>query len=197
MDPIVYIHGANATNHSFNFIAPNINAPAAYVSYDAHTPLRDIIAEAAEAIKAIGPCHVVAHSMGGIIALGALQHFPTPVHSLTTMSTPFGGVESASTISLMLPFNQFFQNIKPANQLLSTIRRQGSPVPMLNIVTNGGGSGLMNEANDGVVTVRSQRSILVGPSVEHVLVGLNHFEVLLSNDILTTINEFITTHTPQ
>jgi pimeloyl-ACP methyl ester carboxylesterase len=51
-----------------------------------------------------------------------------------------------------------------------------------------GGSPLMHEANDGVVTVASQTS-LAGP--EYHPVAYNHFEVLLADPVIDLAREFL------
>jgi len=61
-------------------------------------------------------------------------------------------------------------------------------VPVRSVVSASGGSPLMHEANDGVVTVASQTR-LEGP--EYHTVDYNHFEVLLADPVIDLAQEFL------
>jgi hypothetical protein len=77
--------------------------------------------------------------------------------------------------------------------------RQASKIeihhPWTNVVTIKGGAAWILGANDGIVTVNSQRRH--GHDMELVEVNYNHYEVVLSEQVINIIKERINTHTSQ
>lgn len=188
---IVYIHGANATPHSFNFIRQRLSHHSSTdIVYDAHNPLDEIIDDAeATILSAVDePYHLVAHSLGGIVAVALSQRSKHMIKSIATMSTPFGGSEAATAASVLLPFNTFLKNISTRSPTLREIITTGPVVPTLNVITTAGGTMFEHRPNDGVVTVESQLAFVGTSTVE---VQLNHFEVLLSPYVAQKLEQFV------
>ncbi len=187
---IVYIHGANASPHSFNYIKERLpRHTSTDVVYDAREPLDEIIdlAEATILSDVDQPYHIVAHSLGGIIAVALSQRSKHMIQSVMTMSTPFGGSEAATAASVLMPFNTFLKNISTRSPTLREIVSTGPVVPTLNIITTAGATMFEHRPNDGVVTIESQQAFIGTSTVQ---VGLNHFEVLLSPVVVQRIEEF-------
>jgi triacylglycerol esterase/lipase EstA (alpha/beta hydrolase family) len=185
MERILYIHGANATPDSFNYIKSKLPTHrVSYITYDANDPLESLIELAANAI--VEPSHIVAHSLGGVIAVAVSQRYSDKVLSVTTMATPFGGSEAATRASVLLPFSTFLKNIHTHNPTLREIIQIGYTVPTTNIVTTAGSNMFEHRPNDGVVTLDSQRAFNPTRRYE---VDTNHFEVLLCPHVIQLIEE--------
>ena len=130
MTRILYIHGANASPLSFNYIKSKLPKHYAFdVTYDAHDPLDDLIELAENHL--VEPSHIIAHSLGGIIAVALSQRVSDKVLSVSTLATPFGGSEAATTASILLPFNTFLKNINVRNPTLREIIHTGPKVPTM------------------------------------------------------------------
>lgn len=188
---IFYIHGANATPKSFSFIKQNLPEHTfTDFQYDASKKLTDTIARAASEITT--PCHIVAHSLGGVVAVAAAHLVDRGlVKSITTISTPFGGSEAADRFRLVMPFNTFFKNIRTSNPILKAIQTKPLPSPTLNIITTGGRSPFEPLPNDGVVTIASQQILTHSTKA---IVPYTHFEVLLDAGVVDIVSEFIQQH---
>lgn len=191
MTHIVYIHGANATPKSFSYIKQNLpEHTASYLVYDASDNLIDTIKRASEVLDQ--PCHIIAHSLGGVVGVAAAQYVGgNNVETITTISTPFGGSEAADRMRFVLPFNSFFRNIRTTNPIFRAVCSEGPPVPTMNIITTGGQSPFEPKPNDGVVTVESQ---LAFTGTHQISVPYTHFEVLMDREVADTIAQFMVTH---
>lgn len=184
---VLYIHGANSSPKSFSYVREALLPHTCdYFSYDASDKLADIIDRAIDQVDR--PCHIIAHSLGGIVAANVAHAHPSLVKTVTTIATPYGGSEAANMLSLVMPFNQFLRNIRPSNSILVQTREQPVPVPTLCITAHGGNNPLISSANDGVVTVSSQTP---PPGATKVSLECTHFEVLLDTVTVELISNFI------
>lgn len=61
--------------------------------YDYNAPLSESADKLAELVRQVGGAHVLAHSMGGLVARGAAERVADEgiIRSLTTLATPFNG----------------------------------------------------------------------------------------------------------
>ena len=82
---------------------------------------------------------------------------------------------------------QLFRDVCQQSPILLHLKKHPPKVPMLSFVTDSGFV-VLGEETDGVVTVSSQTE-LKGP--RYVKIFLNHFEVLLCQDVANQINEFL------
>lgn len=188
MEHIWYIHGANATPTSFTYIRTMLpKHEHTNIIYNANDPIDETIERIAGELQY--PVHIIAHSLGGIIAVALSQRKPDLVKSVTTISTPFGGSEAATRLALVLPYNPFIKNIHVYNPTLNSVSRIGAVVPMLRIITTAGQNYFEPKPNDGVVTVDSQEDIQ-GNITTHYQ-NLNHFEILMCSDTVIHIRDFI------
>lgn len=182
-----YIHGANGTPLSFSWIKQQLPGHICHDIDYPDEPLTRTIENLIELAKQypLG-FDIIAHSMGGIIAV-ALAQKAINVGRIFTMSTPFGGSRIANILRWYYPC-QTFENIHTNNQIIVSLRTIALPTTILSLVTTGGRTPMMTEENDGVVSVTSQMS-LRGP--EYIRLPLNHFEILLSSDTIKYIRDFI------
>lgn len=181
---LVYIHGANASPDSFNFIRMKLGGNDLVLKYDSANGFHHNLKSMRTQLDGIEDIFFIAHSLGGIYAAHLAQHLPGQVQGAVTLATPYGGSKAAEWIKWLLPFNQLLQDIQPHSAAIlqaHSIRLQQS---WTNIVTTKGHSSLMMTANDGVVTAASMR---YRSDMTFVDVSANHYEVLLSHHAVAVI----------
>jgi pimeloyl-ACP methyl ester carboxylesterase len=188
---IVYIHGANSTPTTFNYIKRSLPQHEAFdISYRHDIPLIDIIRNVYEALPD-GPVYIVAHSLGGLIAVAVsqLNHASQTkdIQKIMTISSPFGGCKGADILKWMYPSNRLFSDISTVSPVIKAVTRIGAVVPTKCIVTNHGSIPLIRGENDGVVSVESQMSL---KGAQYAKQSHNHFEVLLSDDTVAKVKEY-------
>jgi pimeloyl-ACP methyl ester carboxylesterase len=189
---ILYIHGAYASPTTFSHMIEHLpDHRAAFADYDClansvEDVVRTLKATAAESFGG-EPYSIVAHSLGGVVAL-RLTADGEPVERVFTMSTPFGGSNMASLLTLVFFTTPVFADINPRGVTIRGVLGSRIGVPVRSVVSTSGGSPLMHEANDGVVTIASQTR-LEGP--EYHTVAYNHFEVLLADPVIDLAQEFL------
>jgi pimeloyl-ACP methyl ester carboxylesterase len=186
---LVYIHGASATGDSFNYIRQHLNHPSEIViEYNSQNGFDCNLDDMKNIIVNINHVVFVCHSLGGIYALHLAAAFPDRVLGAVTMSTPYGGAESADYAKYFLPFNRLLRDIGPSSapmKTASTIRIQH---PWLNIVTTRGDSPWIIQPNDGVVTINSMRH---RSEMQLEELYINHYEVVMSPKTVDIIKEFV------
>lgn len=191
MSNIVYIHGANSSARSFKYIQKCLpDHDYLNVEYSVDTPLSSNISEIQDLIQnrfADGNVSIVGHSLGGVIAI-ALHNTLETLDRTVTISAPFGGSKIVDYFRWICPRYQMFEDIKTTSPIIREIKRTPINKPVLSLVTTGGGNPLLGEANDGTVTVRSQKAIR---GLNYINYDLNHFEVLLSDRVINEIENFI------
>jgi predicted alpha/beta hydrolase family esterase len=181
---IVYIHGANATATSFNYIRTCIDHPAVVLEYNSADGFVNNLSDMLTTIHSVpDPVFFVAHSLGGIYALHLAQPISDRVAGAVTLSTPYGGSQEADWARLFFPGSQLLRDIGPTSPAVAALATMTVPANWTNIVTTRGASPCISSANDGVVTTNSMRAL----DTQMTLVELdaNHYEVVQS---LQTVN---------
>lgn len=188
---IVYIHGANSTPATFNYIKRCLPQHTPIdVSYRHDISLNDIIKIVYESLPD-GPVHIIGHSLGGLIAVAVSQlnqiHKKKDIRKIFTISSPFGGCKGADYLKWMYPAHRLFSDVSTVSPVVQTVNRIGTVVPTKCIVTNHGSVPLISGENDGVVSVKSQMAL---KGAQYAKQSHNHFEVLLSDDTVAMIKEY-------
>ena len=184
---LVYIHGASATSESFNYIRSKIGDGIA-VNYDSRNGFENNLDAIKEQIGKTKDVFFIAHSLGGIYALHLANAIPKQVIGAVTLSTPYGGAEVADVAKYFLPFSRLMRDIGPSSWVMKQANNIKIQHPWTNVVTVRGQSPFMTEANDGVVTISSMKH---HADMELVEVDYNHYEVVLSDQIVDIIKERI------
>lgn len=184
---LVYIHGANATSESFNYIRDKLGQ-GIDINYDSRNGFENNLKDMLSELKDVKDIAFVAHSLGGIYALHIANALPTNVLGAITISTPYGGAKVAEYVQYFLPFSRLMRDIGPSSWVMRQSDKIKIQHPWTNIVTIRGQSPFMNEPNDGVVTIDSQRH---HADMELIEVEYNHYEVVLSDKVSTLIKERI------
>ena len=184
---LVYIHGANATSESFNYIKSKLGN-GIDVNYDSRNGFENNLADMQVQLKGHGDLVFIAHSLGGIYSLHLANALPDAVKGAVTLSTPYGGAEVADYAQYFLPFSRLMRDIGPSSWVMKQASRIKIQHPWTNIVTVKGQSPFMHEPNDGVVTIASQKH---HEDMELVEVDYNHYEVVLAEPVVKIIKERI------
>ena len=183
---IVYIHGAGATAESFNYIREHIPYNDYAVNYNSADGFEHNLNSMLEQLKDMNDIFFVAHSLGGVYALHISNAIPKQVLGAVTLSSPYGGSETADYAKYFLPFSRLLKDIGPASWPM----RQAGTIkivhPWTNIVTTRGNAPWMLEKNDGVVTVKSQKR---RPEMELIEIDYNHYEVVINEQVVKLIKE--------
>jgi pimeloyl-ACP methyl ester carboxylesterase len=182
---LVYIHGANATSESFNYIRSKLGK-GIDINYDSRNGFENNLNDMQSTLKDCNNIVFVAHSLGGIYSLHLANSMPSAVTGAVTLSTPYGGAEVADYAQYFLPFSRLMRDIGPSSWVMKQAKRIRIQHPWTNIVTVKGQSAFMHEPNDGVVTIASQKH---HEDMELVEVDYNHYEVVLSDVVVKLIKE--------
>jgi pimeloyl-ACP methyl ester carboxylesterase len=182
---LVYIHGASATSESFNYIRSKLGE-GIDIEYDSRNGFENNLKDMLEQLKDAQDMAFVAHSLGGIYSLHIANAIPDQVQGAVTLSTPYGGAEVAEFAKFFLPFSRLMRDIGPSSWAMKQADRIKIQHPWTNIVTVKGQSPFLLEHNDGVVTVASQK---YHKDMELIEVDYNHYEVVLSDQVVELIKE--------
>lgn len=186
---LVYIHGANATSDSFNFIRDRIKGKDYSISYDSRNGFQQNLEDMRKQLADYDRMFFVCHSLGGIYALHLANAMPTQVLGAVTLSTPYGGAEVADVAKYFLPYSRLLKDIGPNSWAMRQANRIDVQHPWTNVVTIKGDSPWVLGHNDGVVTINSQRHH--AKDMELIEVEYNHYEVVLNEQVVDIIKERI------
>lgn len=184
---LVYIHGASATSESFNYIRKQIKGKELLINYDSRNGFEKNLENMKELLGAQKDMFFICHSLGGIYALHLAHEFTDQVLGAVTLSTPYGGAESADVAKYFLPYSRLLKDIGPNSWALKKARQIDLTQPWLNIVTTTGSAPWISSPNDGVVTINSQRSR--EDIMELIELECNHYEVVLNDKVIEIIKK--------
>jgi pimeloyl-ACP methyl ester carboxylesterase len=182
---LVYIHGASATSESFNYIRSKLGA-GVDINYDSRNGFENNLEDMKAQLKDVKDIAFVAHSLGGIYSLHIANAIPENVKGAVTLSTPYGGAEVADFAQFFLPFSRLMRDIGPSSWAMKQANQIKIQHPWTNVVTLRGQSPFIPTANDGVVSIASQRH---HSDMELVEVEYNHYEVVLSDQVIDIIKD--------
>jgi pimeloyl-ACP methyl ester carboxylesterase len=182
---LVYIHGASATSESFNYIRSKLGN-GIDINYDSRNGFENNLNDIAGQLVDVQDIVFIAHSLGGIYSLHLANIMPKQVLGAVTLSTPYGGAEVAEFAKFFLPFSRLMRDIGPSSWAMKQASNIKIQHPWTNVVTVKGQSPFMAEPNDGVVTISSQKH---HADMELVVVDYNHYEVVLSDEVIKLIKE--------
>jgi pimeloyl-ACP methyl ester carboxylesterase len=186
---LVYIHGANATSESFNYIRDHIGGADLVLNYASSVGFENNLQQLTTELADQHQIFFIAHSLGGVYALHLANAIPDQVLGAVSLSTPYGGVTEADFAKYFMPFNRLMRDIGPASWPM----RQAADIkithPWCNIISTRGAVPWISGPNDGVVTLESQRHL--SHSMDTVDVAFNHYEILLNQRVIRIIKQRI------
>lgn len=174
---LIYIHGATATAESFNYLREHIGGQDLAIEYDSNNGFKSNLEEMTKVIDKYTDIFLIAHSLGGIYSLHLANLFPDKIKGAVTISTPYGGAESADYVKYFLPFSRLLRDIGPNSWPMRTVKELKVLHPWTNIVTIKGNSPWMLAPNDGVVSIESMES---RTDMDLIRLDYNHYEIVLS-----------------
>ena len=184
---IVYIHGASATSDSFNYIRSKVGK-GIDINYDSRKGFENNLGDMLEKLANVDDIFFVAHSLGGIYSLHLANAIPKQVLGAVTLSAPYGGAEVADVLTFFMPFSRLMRDIGPSSWVMQQADRIKIQHPWTNVITMKGQSPFIPEDNDGVVTISSMKHHI---DMELIEVNFNHYEVVLSDEVIKIIKERI------
>ncbi|MEZ9389074.1 lipase family alpha/beta hydrolase [Vibrio lentus] len=206
--PILFVHGINATALDFAPLIEKIdqskyqiwvfNYPSGLSLSLNSKGLNNLLHTIVTEYK-IQKMHVVAHSMGGLIVtnsirqcrIGQLCDF---VSSITTISSPFGGVASAKQgIEYSPVVMPAWVDLNPDSKFIADLFADSKPTHTPHFLAFGYNSGeLFNtNSNDGVISLSSQLSRPAQLNAEQILgYDENHLSILDNDDLFEDLSEF-------
>ena len=184
---IVYIHGASATSDSFKYIRSKVGK-GIDINYDSRKGFENNLGDMLDKLANVDDIFFVAHSLGGIYSLHLANAIPKQVLGAVTLSAPYGGAEVADVLTFFMPFSRLMRDIGPSSWVMQQADRIKIQHPWTNVITMKGQSPFIPEDNDGVVTISSMKHHI---DMELVEVNYNHYEVVLSDEVIKIIKERI------
>jgi pimeloyl-ACP methyl ester carboxylesterase len=184
---LVYIHGANATSESFNYIRKHIGGEDLVINYDSRNGFQKNLEDMHNQLKDIKNIFFICHSLGGIYALHLANQLPDNVLGAVTLSTPYGGAEVADVAKYFLPYSRLLKDIGPNSWAMRQASKIDVQHPWCNIVTVKGDSPWVMGKNDGVVTIASQKHH--AKDMDLIEIEYNHYEVVLSDQVVDIIRK--------
>lgn len=185
---IVWIHGLNASHHSFGYLIQVLpEHDHVLVDYNSHQSLSKSLDQVRAKLPK-GQLILAGHSLGGVIAVLLAAEDPNRVKRLVTISSPFRGSRAAAALHWFPGSLPILADITPRGAFSAKITSLQLEVPTLNIISTGGHLPTSLEPNDSVVSISSQQALKFGKKVE---IKLNHFEVLMSEKTADLISDFI------
>jgi len=185
---IVYIHGASATAESFThirqFVRDHTEEPDIALEYNSEDGFDYNLKNMKGQLDDADRLFFVSHSLGGIYALHLANYYKETTVGGVSLSTPYGGSRQADFARYFLPFNRLMKDIGPMSQPMAEAKKLPAPPNWTQIVTTRGASPWINESNDGVVTIESMQA---RQDFELVELPLNHYEVVISNQVVDII----------
>jgi pimeloyl-ACP methyl ester carboxylesterase len=176
---VVWLHGANQTSLSFNFLRERCNFTKEYlIDYSSMNRFYANLETMVEELEDLGPLFVVGHSLGGLYALHLTQH--VDVVGGVSISTPFRGSSTADWAKYMVPSYPLFKDIGRRSLPVQDSFKIYLDIPWTQIVSTSGAVPYHNGPNDGVVTLASMEH---RQDMEKIRVEHTHYEVMCSNRV--------------
>ena len=189
---IVFIHGANATAESFNYIREHMEHQEGHLMFEYNSRdgfyynLQHMIDELEYITEDV---FFVCHSLGGIYALHLYNRFPDKIRGALTLSTPYKGSSQADYAKYFLPFNMLLRDVGSHCAPITESFDVKISIPWCAVVTTKGDSIWMVEPNDGVVSIASME---YRKDMDLVHIPLNHYEIVMCPNVVKLINDRIT-----
>lgn len=178
MTHIAYIHGLASSGKMFNFI--NAQLPehdVTFADYDSSQSIETSYEQVLSKLPKDEPITLICHSLGGIIGhMLSTRDNGHKIDQLITISTPFGGSDTAGKLKWFYPSYRIFKDLAPKSKILQEVA--ATPVkrcPFVSLISISGHLPFVSEINDGVVSLESQRSTQAKKKIE---IKANHFEIL-------------------
>ena len=185
---IVYIHGASATAESFThirqYVRDTFEEPDIMLEYKSDNGFVNNLEQMKGKLDGEDRLFFISHSLGGIYSLYLADYYKETTHGGISLATPYGGSEEADFARYFLPFNRLMKDVGTMSHVIKDSKYITAPPNWTQVVTTVGQSPWIQEPNDGVVTLKSMRS---RKDFEQIEVALNHYEVVISDQVVKIV----------
>ena len=183
---VIWIHGANQSSNSFNFLSEKCNFEnEIFVNYDSSNSFYENLDLIHGQVSTIKNCFLIGHSMGGVYALHLLRKLN--VAGAVTISTPFNGSRTADWAKFVVPKYQLFRDVGKRSEPIVSGHKIDITCPWTQIVTTAGGVPYHEGPNDGVCTTASMEHRK--HDMDIVRVATSHFEVMVCPEVKEIIDQ--------
>ena len=180
---VIWIHGANQTSLSFNYLREHTNfTNEILVNYSSSDKFEYNLDKISEQIQNKGPHFIIGHSMGGLYALHLTQ-----LHRKVggvSISPPFAGSWTAGWAKYIVPSYPLFKDVGRRSNPIKTCSSVELNIPWTQIVTTSGMVPYHGGPNDGVVTIESMKS---RTDMEQIELPHTHYETMVSDKVAEVI----------
>lgn len=183
----VFIHGANQTRRSWNYILSKLE-PTSYtlLEYNTNIKFEDNLEELHNNIRHLENIFFVGHSLGGLYSLHLYDRMADVTLGGVTLSTPYGGSKTADYVKYMVPSYSLFREIGPRSIPITLGKLINIKVPWRQVVTTSGSVPWHGKDNDGVVTTESMMS---RDDIKYTQISVNHYEILAIDETVEIIKQ--------
>lgn len=210
--PVLLVHGINGSPLNFKDLASQLDPrfqpmlfqypsgfPLDNTSYILHIGLTDLLER-----YPYPQIHVLAHSMGGLVARGMINlnkpSINARIGSFTTLSTPWAGHEAARLgVEWSPAVAPVWRSMVPNSEYLKWMQNSPLPVDLPHhlLFTYSQSADGASKGNDGVVTVKSQLSYPAQREAS-VVYGIDdsHNGILINSCVRNIVDRVLAGETP-
>ena len=183
----VFLHGANSSSNSFNYVISQLQLNTkdfTKIDYKSSDGFYFNLENMMKKLSNKDKLFMVGHSLGGIYAL----HLSTLVDVVAgiTIGTPFSGSSLADWARFMIPNYQLFRDVGRNSHPIIMGKEININVPWTQLISTKGRVPWMLADNDGVVTIRSQKS---RNDMTHIELPYNHYEIMCAPETPSIIQK--------
>jgi len=190
MPHILCIPGAFSTCAVFNYLRIQVpHSTWTGVNYNHHARVQTAIQHLLQVFdQQPSKFHVIAHSMGGLLALHTIDH--EKVLSVCTISTPLKGLPYYWWQKWVFS-HRLLYDVHEHQDWIQAIHTKVYHKPVHHLISTMGDNPWHSQPNDGVITIDSQLKT-VG---SHVCIATNHWEILMHDQTVQELNNwYVDTH---
>jgi len=182
---VIWIHGANQTSLSFQYLRNKTNfTKEITINYSSMNRFYDNLDMITEQCQNRGPHFIIGHSMGGLYALHLTKYLR--IVGGVSISTPFRGSSTADWAKYIVPSYPLFKDIGRKSDPIKQANEIELDIPWTQIVTTTGSVPYHNGPNDGVVTLASMTN---RTDMNQIEVPHTHYETMVSDQVAEIIQE--------
>jgi pimeloyl-ACP methyl ester carboxylesterase len=181
----VWIHGANSSSQSFEYLREHCGFENEYcVNYSSSSRFYNNLQQIIEETKTLGPVFLVGHSLGGLYGIHLTKY--VNVVGGVSISTPFGGSFTADWAKYVVPNYPLFRDIGLRSRPVVEGLEIQLNIPWTQVVSTKGNVPYHGAINDGVVTIDSMTA---RNDVETIHVPYTHYEVVCNQQVVGIVKD--------
>lgn len=188
---LVLLHGVNCTPHTWAYVVKQlryVNSNKIVVPFtDTTLPFEEQMDKLYAELNHLGPIVIVGHSLGGLHAWHLAKKLD--VIAGISISTPFGGSKAADWFRYIMPNWQLVKDVGTRSKPVLDAIQIEIDIPWTNIVTTVGNIPYIPQPNDCVISCESMKAV---PGMEHTELAYNHYEVVLTSEVVNIIDRTYT-----